>query len=76
MRVDKDFTGVLMGRIKTKWVKTVARELVEKHPEKFSTDFINNKKSLDAMDLIEDKIIRNKVAGCIVRIVGKNSRVD
>ncbi len=62
-----------MGRIKTRWMKNVANELVARHPEKFTKDFDNNKKVIDSMDLIADKVIRNKVAGYIVKLVSKKA---
>ena len=55
-----------MGRIRTRWVKTVAGDLLDKFPEKFGNDFAKNKTSLESMNLIEDKSVRNKVAGYIV----------
>ncbi|MBU3905282.1 MAG: 30S ribosomal protein S17e [Nanoarchaeota archaeon] len=63
-----------MGRIKTRWMKTVANELVTRYPKKFNTDFDNNKKVIDEMNLIADKIIRNKVAGYIVKLVTKGAQ--
>ena len=54
-----------MGRIKSKWMKTVSTDLLEKFPEKFGNDFVMNKESLKALKLIEDKSVRNKIAGYI-----------
>jgi len=62
-----------VGRIRTRWVKNVAEELVKKYPDKFNTDFENNKKILEGMRLVEDKIIRNKVCGYIVKVVSKQA---
>ncbi len=62
-----------MGRIRTRWIKNVAEELIRKYPEKFNADFDNNKKVLEEMRLIDDKIIRNKVCGYIVTIVSKQA---
>jgi len=45
--------------------------LVEKHPDKFSKDFEQNKKSLGEMKMFDEKFTRNKVAGYIVRVVRK-----
>jgi small subunit ribosomal protein S17e len=63
-----------MGRVKTKWVKGVSAELVNLYPDKFTTDFDKNKIVINGMNLVHDKIIKNKICGCIVRIVGKNAR--
>ena len=57
-----------MGRIRTKFIKNLAKELTIKYPDKFSNDFESNKKNLDELKLLEDKPIRNKVAGYIVTI--------
>jgi len=54
-----------MGRIKTKWMKTMAIEFIKKYPDKLNHDFENNKKVLNEAKIIKDKIIRNKIAGYI-----------
>ena len=58
-----------MGRIRGRWIKNLAEKFVETYPGKFNKDFENNKKILTEMALINDKPIRNKVAGYIVNIV-------
>lgn len=60
-----------MGRIRGKWIKSIAEKLVKQYPEKFSNNFKNNKEILDEMGLFEDKVIRNKIAGYIISIVEK-----
>jgi small subunit ribosomal protein S17e len=60
-----------MGRIRGKWVKNIAKRLVEKYPDKFNNDFDNNKKFIEGLKIIEDKPIRNKIAGYIVSEVEK-----
>ena len=62
-----------MGRIRTKLIKKMATELVIRYPDKFSIDFVQNKKFLDTLNLLEDKPMRNKVAGYIVRVVEKKA---
>jgi len=52
-----------MGRIKTSFVKHVAKDLVEKYPDKFSTDYENNKTNLKEVMSFESKRMRNIVAG-------------
>ena len=39
--------------------KRIARELLERFPEKFTTDFENNKKLVDAFTNISSKKLRN-----------------
>lgn len=54
-----------MGRIKSKWQKMVSTDLLERFPDKFGGDFTVNKESLKALKLIDDKSVRNKIAGYI-----------
>lgn len=58
-----------MGRIRTRWIKNMGRELVKNNPGKFTADFENNKKAIDELGAIANKFTRNKVAGYIVTIV-------
>jgi small subunit ribosomal protein S17e len=60
-----------MGRIRTNFVKGLSRKLVQTYPEKFGTNFEENKKALKEMNLLDEKFSRNKVAGYIVRVAGK-----
>ncbi|MCD6476943.1 MAG: 30S ribosomal protein S17e [Candidatus Aenigmarchaeota archaeon] len=61
-----------MGRIRTKWIKNLSKDLISQYPDKFNTDFENNKKVLNELNIIPDKLIRNKVAGYIVTLLKKN----
>ncbi len=58
-----------MGKVRTEKVKKVARELVQKYPDKFNTDFENNKKNLDAMASIYSTKLRNRIAGYVTRLM-------
>lgn len=44
---------------------------MEQYPDKFNNKFEDNKKTLDALKLVDDKPIRNKIAGYIVVVVKK-----
>jgi small subunit ribosomal protein S17e len=50
-------------------VKKVARELVKRYPDKFSTDFEDNKKVLPSLATIRSLKLRNQIAGYITRLV-------
>jgi small subunit ribosomal protein S17e len=65
--------GVAMGRIRTKLIKKMASELVIRYPDKFSKNFMQNKQLLDNLDILDNKLMRNKVAGYIVVIEKKKS---
>lgn len=43
----------------------MATSLIELYPDKFNHDFENNKTALNELNLIEDKSVRNKIAGLI-----------
>jgi len=49
-------------------VKKIARELVERFPDKFTTDFENNKKLVDTFTNVSSKKLRNRVAGYITHL--------
>ena len=58
-----------MGKVRTEHVKRMARELIERFPDKFTTDFENNKKLVDALTNISSTKLRNRVAGYTTRLV-------
>jgi small subunit ribosomal protein S17e len=57
-----------VGRIRTKIIKTTAKQLIAQPGNKFSKDFENNKKILEELNITEDKSVRNKIAGYIVTL--------
>ncbi len=58
-----------MGKVRTEHVKRIARELVERFPDKFTTDFENNKRVLETVAEIPTSKLRNKIAGYITRLM-------
>jgi len=58
-----------LGKVRTEKVKKAARELVQKYPEQFTTDFEANKKFLDTVASIYSPRLRNRIAGYITRLV-------
>jgi small subunit ribosomal protein S17e len=56
------------GKVRTELEKKIARELVERFPEKFTTDFENNKKLVESLTNISSKKLRNRVAGYITQL--------
>ena len=57
-----------MGKVRTEQVKRIARQLLERHPNKFTTDFEKNKKLVDALTNISSTKLRNRVAGYASRL--------
>ena len=58
-----------MGKVRTELVKRMARELVERFPDKFTTDFETNKKLVESLTNISSTKLRNRVAGYTTRLV-------
>ena len=49
-------------------VKKVARELMKRYPDQFSTDFESNKKTLTSLATLRSLKLRNQIAGYITRL--------
>lgn len=58
-----------MGRVRPNHIKSVARDLVEAHGDRFSKDFDQNKAVLKELEIYESRKVRNRVAGYIVRVL-------
>ncbi|MGD9131537.1 MAG: 30S ribosomal protein S17e [Candidatus Bathyarchaeota archaeon] len=58
-----------MGKVRPDHVKNLARELVERFPKIFNSDFGNNKDMVDALTDVTSTKIRNRVAGYITHLV-------
>lgn len=57
-----------MGRIKTSFVKSIAKELYEKYKEKFTTNFSENKELVKQLIDLKSKKLRNVIAGYITSL--------
>ena len=58
-----------LGKVRTEHIKRIARELVERFPDRFTTDFETNKKALEMVAEIQTHKLRNKIAGYITRLM-------
>ena len=56
------------GKVRTELEKRIARELVERFPDKFTTDFETNKKLVESLTNISSKKPRNREAGYITQL--------
>ena len=61
-----------MGNVRPEKVKRIARELYEKHPSMFTTDFEQNKKILEPIMSTSSKSLRNMIVGYVTRLVIMN----
>jgi len=57
-----------MGRIRTNFIKKMTERLFEENPKKFGKDFEENKYALKEMQITDSKLIRNKIAGYMVKV--------
>ena len=56
-----------MGKVKTEQIKRLAKELIRRFPEKFSTNFDENKNLVSQLTVGITTRVRNQVAGYITR---------
>jgi small subunit ribosomal protein S17e len=59
----------VLGKVRPNYIKKLARELVERFPKRFNSDFENNKKVVDELTNIASTKARNRVAGYITHLV-------
>ena len=53
-------------------VKKIANELLERYPDKFTSDFNENKETIKNFAIVRSKELRNKIAGYITKNVNRN----
>ncbi|MCJ7650184.1 MAG: 30S ribosomal protein S17e [Candidatus Lokiarchaeota archaeon] len=58
-----------MGKVRTILIKNVSKELINKYPDVFTTDFENNKRLLDKYIEADSKHLRNRISGYIVTLL-------
>lgn len=58
-----------MGKVKTEQVKRVGKELMHRFPEKFTTNFDENKHLVDTLTQGTTTRVRNQIAGYITRTI-------
>jgi small subunit ribosomal protein S17e len=58
-----------LGKVKTEQIKRLAKELMERFPDKFSNNFDANKHAVGALTQGATTKVRNQVAGYITRTV-------
>ena len=64
-----------MGNIRSTYIKRIAKELVNIYPDKFvARDFQHNKEKVTELADFDSKVMRNRVAGYITRILASHNR--
>jgi small subunit ribosomal protein S17e len=54
-----------LGKVKTEQIKRVAKELIARFPDKFSSNFEDNKHAVNALTKGPTTKVRNQIAGYI-----------
>ena len=57
-----------MGKVRIAAVKKVARELVQRYPDKFTTNYDSNKTVLADLVDARTKRLRNRIVGYVTRL--------
>lgn len=58
-----------MGSVRPEHVKRIAKELVQRFPDRFTTNFDNNKKLVEEFTNLSSTKLRNHIAGYVTRLV-------
>ncbi|MCK4405181.1 MAG: 30S ribosomal protein S17e [Hadesarchaea archaeon] len=64
-----------MGRVRSTYIKRAARKLLERYPDKFSTDFKKNCLVLDELVTLNSKSLRNRIAGYLSTLLKQKKEV-
>ena len=52
-----------MGKVRTETIKRMAKNLLERHPDKFTADYEANKQVIDQIVDSRSKRLRNRISG-------------
>ena len=58
-----------MGKVKTEQIKRVGKELLARFPDKFTSNFDENKRLVDSLTQGTTTRVRNQIAGYITRTI-------
>jgi len=58
-----------LGKVRPERVKKIAKEMVKRYPDRFTTDFEGNKKLLESITKIPSIKLRNQIVGYITRLM-------
>lgn len=61
--------GEDLGKVRPERVKRVARELIRRYPDKFTTKFEDNKKLVGTLIEIPSTKLKNRIAGYITSLI-------
>lgn len=56
-----------MGNIRPTYIKRIAIQLVENHPNEFTDSYEHNKKKVSELTDVRSVMMRNRIAGYVTR---------
>ena len=65
-----------MGKVKTEQIKRIAKELMTRFPIRFSSNFDENKRSVDELTRGTTTRVRNQIAGYIASTLSQAEDED
>ena len=65
-----------MGKVRTLLIKSTSKDLIDKYPKVFTTDFEKNKELLEKYAEIDSKHLRNRISGYIVNLLKIRNREE
>ena len=60
--------GQLLGKVRTEMIKRIAKDLLERHPDKFTADYEANRQIIDQVVDSRSKRVRNRISGYVTRL--------
>lgn len=63
-----------MGKIRTRMVKRIARQILERYPGLFARDFEHNKKAVSSLIEVQSKKLRNQIAGYVTHLIAVENK--
>ena len=57
-------------------IKRISNELMNEYSERFGTDFVTNKQSLNEISIVRSKGLKNKIAGYITKILQRQAKFE
>ena len=57
-------------------IKRISNEVMNEYSERFGTDFLTNKESLNEISIVRSKGLKNKIAGYITKILQRQAKFE
>ena len=57
-------------------IKRLSNEVLNEYSERFGTDFLTNKQSLNEISVVRSKGLKNKIAGYITKILQRQAKFE